>query len=127
MHGAMMSADQRATRQNFEMQPLHHSSMRCFCLHPQEHVTCPTDMLVVPESTEQLASAIKDVRAKAQQQGKPLRMRPARRGFATMSSFACAPQPTLVNPFTVDGKQPLVVGWVHCCRQLHHIFLRLPL
>lgn len=76
----------------------------------QEHVTCPSDELVVPEDTAQLAAAIKSLRARAAAEGRPLKMRPARRGFATMASFACGPQPTLVNPFLVDGKKPMVVG-----------------
>ncbi|WIA15659.1 hypothetical protein OEZ85_002285 [Tetradesmus obliquus] len=75
-----------------------------------EHVTCPSDELVVPEDTAQLAAAIKSLRARAAAEGRPLKMRPARRGFATMASFACGPQPTLVNPFLVDGKKPMVVG-----------------
>lgn len=87
----------------------------CFLTTPllhnqQEHVTCAADMLVSPDNTAELAAAIKDARARAQQQGRPLKMRPARRGFATMASFACAHQPTLTTPFRVKGQEPFVVG-----------------
>lgn len=76
----------------------------------QEHVTCAADVLIAPDSTAELASAIKNVRARAESEGRPLKMRPARNGFATMSSFACAAQPTLTTPFTVKGQRPLVAG-----------------
>lgn len=76
----------------------------------QEHVTCAADVLIAPASTAELSSAIKSVRARAESEGRPLKMRPARNGFATMSSFACAAQPTLTSPFTVKGKSPLVAG-----------------
>lgn len=67
-------------------------------------------MLIAPESTAELSAAIKDVRRRAEAEGRPLRMRPARNGFATMSSFACTNQPTLATPFKVQGKDPLRVG-----------------
>ncbi|WIA11663.1 hypothetical protein OEZ85_011764 [Tetradesmus obliquus] len=74
------------------------------------HTTCSTDELVRPESTEQLAAAVKDLRARAQQQGRPLKMRATRPQFATMHSMPCAEQPTLLSPFEVQGKKPIVVG-----------------
>jgi hypothetical protein len=76
----------------------------------QSHTTCSTDELIRPESTEQLAAAIKDLRARAQQQGRLLKMRATRPQFATMQSLACAQQPTLLSRFEVSGKAPIVVG-----------------
>eukprot|EP00878_Enallax_costatus_P025086 GHUV01026807.1.p1 GENE.GHUV01026807.1~~GHUV01026807.1.p1 ORF type:complete len:612 (+),score=124.44 GHUV01026807.1:250-2085(+) len=72
--------------------------------------TCQTDVLIRPDSTQQLASAIKDVKARAAKEGRPLKMRAARFEFATMNSLPCGRQPTMVTPFTVGGKTPLVVG-----------------
>lgn len=77
-----------------------------------EHVTCAADVLISPDSTAELAAGIKNARARAERDDRPLKMRPARRGFATMASFACAHQPTLLTPFTVRGKEPMVVGCV---------------
>jgi hypothetical protein len=76
----------------------------------QGHTTCSTDELIRAESTEQLAAAIKDSRVRAQQQGRPIKMRATRPKFATMHSMACAQQPTLLTPFEVNGKTPIVVG-----------------
>lgn len=72
--------------------------------------TCSSDMLIRPESTEQLSSAIKDLRAKAAAQGRPLKMRATRPGFATMHSMPCSAQPSSTSPFLVRGQQPMVVG-----------------
>lgn len=76
----------------------------------QGWTTCSSDMLIRPESTDQLASAMKDLRSKAAAQGRPLKMRATRPGFATMHSMPCSAQPSNPNPFLVRGKQPLVVG-----------------
>jgi hypothetical protein len=66
--------------------------------------------MIAPESTAELSQAIKNVRARAESEGRPLKMRPARNGFATMASFACAHQPTLTTAFKVQDKTPLVAG-----------------
>lgn len=79
-------------------------------IHTQGWTTCASDMLIVPESTEQLAAAIKDVRAKAAAQGRPLKMRATRPGFATMHSMPCVAQPSSLSPFLVRDQKPLVVG-----------------
>jgi len=76
----------------------------------QGWTTCTTDMLIRPDATAELSAAVKDVRTKAAAQGKPLKMRSARPGFASMSSFPCASQPSNTHPFLVNGQQPLVVG-----------------
>jgi hypothetical protein len=84
--------------------------MLLYVVHAQGHTTCSSDELIRPESTEQLAAAIKDLRARAQQQGRPLKMRATRPQFATMHSMPCAQQPTLLSPFEVQGKKPITVG-----------------
>lgn len=76
----------------------------------QGWATCQTDMLIHPESTEQLAAAIKDVKAQAAKMGRPLKMRAGRPEYGSMTSLPCPYQTTLVTPFTVKGKTPLVVG-----------------
>jgi FAD/FMN-containing dehydrogenase len=67
-------------------------------------------MLIRPGSTAELSAAIKDIRAKAAAQGRPLKMRATRPGFATMHSMPCASQPSNPSPFLVKGKTPMVVG-----------------
>lgn len=76
----------------------------------QGWTTCSSDTLIRPESTDELAAAIKHFRAKAAAQGRPLKMRATRPSFGTMSSMACASQPSNPSPFLVRGQQPLVVG-----------------
>jgi len=51
--------------------------------------------------------------ARAESEGRPLKMRATRDAFATMQSFACSRQATDPDAATfgsVDGKAPLVVG-----------------
>lgn len=76
----------------------------------QGWATCQTDILIRPESTQELASAIKDVKSQAAKMGRPLKMRAGRPEYATMNSLPCPRQTTLVTPFTVKGKAPLIVG-----------------
>lgn len=76
----------------------------------QGHTTCFADVLIRPESTEQLSSAIKELRARSVKEGRPLKMRATHPSFATMHSMPCAQQPTLLSPYVVNGKTPIVVG-----------------
>lgn len=57
------------------------------------HVTCLTDAIVRPANTEELADAVRSLGARARAEGRPLKMRAARDGFATMPSFPCAAAP----------------------------------
>lgn len=57
------------------------------------HVTCRSDVLVRPSDTAELASAVKSLVARAAAEGRPLKIRPARDGFASMPSFPCAAAP----------------------------------
>jgi hypothetical protein len=74
------------------------------------HATCAADVLISPGSTAETVAAIRDVRARAEREGRPLRLRATRPSFATMNSMPCAGQPTEVTPFTVRGQTPLVAG-----------------
>jgi hypothetical protein len=67
-------------------------------------------VLVRPSSTEELASAVTSLVARAASEGRPLKMRATRDGFASIPSFPCATQPSDPNPFAAYPKPPLVAG-----------------
>lgn len=60
----------------------------------QGHVTCETDALIRPNTTEELAAAIAAVNKRAGTEGRTLKMRATRDGFASMASFPCSYQPS---------------------------------
>lgn len=62
------------------------------CPPPKDHTICTVDAIVRPNTTAELAAAVASLRARAVREGRTLKMRPARNGFASMAAFPCPEQ-----------------------------------
>lgn len=76
------------------------------------HTTCDTDTeLVIPTSTQELSDAVKALAKRAASEGRPLKVRATRQGFATIPSFTCSEQPSDPANGKPEGpKAPLKAG-----------------